>query len=112
MPDGGRIFAQRLVARRHERSRPAPLAGGDLLHGPPRSYRAVLLQNRLAILAFELVAVLDQEQVGALAALAVVAHADQNPAALQLAAGERVLEIALAQRRIEVAIALGHPEAP
>jgi hypothetical protein len=69
-----------------------------------------LLQNRLAILAVEVVLVLDQQPVVALAALAVVAHAHQNPAALQLAAGERELEIALAQRRIDVAVALRRPE--
>ena len=49
--------------------------------------------------AFLLIAVmaLDQQPVVALAALAVVAQAHQHPAALQLLAGKRELELALAQ---------------
>ena len=48
----------------------------------------------------EFVAMLDQQPVGALAAVAVALHAHEHPAALQLLAGEHELELALAQLRL------------
>src|SRR5688500_5861078 len=51
----------------------------------------------------------DQEPVIALAAVAVMAHANQNPATLQLLTCERKLELALAQGLVGVAL-VGSPE--
>ena len=59
-----------------------------------------------------LVLVLDQQPVVALAAaVAVVLQPHQHPAALQLVTGQDELQLALAQRRVDVVGAFGQPEA-
>ena len=74
----------------------AALAGGDLRHRAAGGDRAVLVQHRVAIaVARILVAVLDQQPVGSLAAGAIVLHPHQHPAAVQPLAVEREFEVAL-----------------
>src|ERR1022692_3008756 len=60
---------------RHERSWRAAFAGGDLIHGPSRSDGFTRFQDIVGLALFRFfVAMLDQEPVGALAAVAVGAH--------------------------------------
>src|SRR6185437_1816988 len=63
------------------------LAFRDLLDRPPRRYRAVLLED-VVFLAFArvFVAMLDQEPVGTVAAVAIMTHPHQHPTAVQLLA--------------------------
>ena len=94
MPDRVCIHAAGFC--RHERFWRPALARGDLFHRAARGDGTILVENIVG-LAFpgELVAVLDQEPVGALAAAAVVAHAHQHPTAVQLFAIKRELQVAL-----------------
>src|SRR5262249_59809819 len=74
------------------------LAVSDLLHGATGGDGTILLED---VVVFTLpgifVAMLDQEPVGALAAVAVVSHAHQHPAAMQLVAMQVELEVALGE---------------
>ena len=73
-------------------------AGGDVGHGAARRDRAVFVGERFAVaVAGGVVAVLDQQPVGALAAGLVVLDADQDPAAVQALAFEAELEVAVGQ---------------
>src|SRR6185437_373323 len=93
MPDSVGLAAA--VLRRHERLWRSALALSDLLHRPSGRDRTILLED---IIAFALlgvfVAMLDQKPVGALAAGAVMAHAHQHPASVQLVALKREFEVA------------------
>src|SRR6185437_8900930 len=84
----------------HERFWRLALAFGYLLEAASRGNGSILLQN-VVLLTFLciFIAMLDQEPVGAIAAIAVVAHAHQHPASLQLVAIEAELEIALLETR-------------
>ena len=81
----------------------------DLRHRSPRGHGAIILQEVVG-LAFSgvFVAVLDQEPVGALAAVAVAPHPHQNPAALQLVAVQGELQVALLEAALGV---IGFPGA-
>ncbi len=94
MPD--RVRACALGLRRHERLWGFALAPGNLVHGSPRCHGSIGIQDFVG-LAFsgEFVAMLDQEPVGPLAPVAVVAHAHQHPAATKLVAVQREFQIAL-----------------
>ena len=77
--------------------RPLPAAISSMLR-PDATERS---SSRIVVaVAFALVAVvaLDQQPVGALAALPVMAQAHEHPAALQLLARQGELQLALAQR--------------
>ncbi|MHC2386025.1 hypothetical protein ACVIHB_000841 [Bradyrhizobium liaoningense] len=80
----------------HERLWRAALAFGNLLHRAAGGDGLVLVEN-VVVRAFAdiFVTMLDQEPVGALAAGAVVAHAHQDPASMQLLAVQGELQIAL-----------------
>ena len=94
MPD--RIGLAAPALRGHERFWRTALAGGDFFHRAARGDGAILVENIVGLAFFgELVAVLDQQPVGALAAAAVVAHAHQHPTAVQLLAIQRELQVAL-----------------
>jgi hypothetical protein len=82
--------------------RPA-LAFGDLLHRSARGDRAVLVEDVVGLaLPGEFVAVLDQEPVGALAAIAVALHPHQHPAAMQLFAVQGEFQVALLEPALRV----------
>ncbi len=82
--------------RRHERLWGLALAFRDLGHRPTRSDGLIGIENAVgAAFPREIVAMLDEKPVGALAAVAVVAHPDQHPASMQLLAMQRELQIAL-----------------
>jgi hypothetical protein len=50
----------------------------------------------------KIIAMLDQEPVGTLAAGAIVAHAHQHPAAMQLFALQREFQVALAKAALRI----------
>ena len=118
--DGGLLAAILLVAlphragrallAGHERRRRPARAERDLLQGAARGDRLGILQKRVLVaLVGELVAMLDQQPVGALAAaastlLAVPFHAHQHPAAMQALAFEDELEVALLQAFMRIAL--------
>ena len=83
--------------------RPLPAAISSMLR-PEATERSCA--RMLVAVAFALIAVvpLDQQPVGALAALAVMAQAHEHPAALQLLADQREFELALAQRLGGIAV--------
>src|SRR5262245_50618531 len=97
----------------HERPGAASFTGGDLIHCAAGGNRAVLGQQSVGVLAGELVAMLDEQQVVALAAVAVPAlHAHEHPAAPELLAGHGELELALAERGTDVGgLLVRRPEA-
>ena len=102
--------AGRALLAGHERRRRAAGAERDLLQGAARGDRLGILQE-LVLVAFlgRLVAMLDQEPVGALAApastlLAVPFHPHQHPAAMQALAFEDELEVALLQAFMRIAL--------
>ena len=113
----GRIAAVRVPDRvglclalgQHERLWRLALALRDLRHRSPRGHGAILFQDVVG-LAFlgEFVAVLDQEPVGALAAVAVALHPHQHPAAVQLVAMQREFQVALLEAAIGI---IGFPGA-
>ena len=71
-------------AAEHEGLGAPALAGGDRRHRAAGRDRAVVGQQRIVVPSCAaLVAVLDQQPVGPLAAGAVVLDADQHPAAMQ-----------------------------
>ena len=72
---------------------------GDLFHGPTGGDRGrILLQDRGAVfLDGMIVMILDQQPIGPLSAVAVVAHPDQDEATVQPFALERELEVSLFQ---------------
>src|ERR1700749_4348543 len=78
-------------------SRPEAGGGGGCFLGEPFLGVALFLL---------IVVMLDEQPVVALALEFVVAHAHENPAALQPLAVEREFEVALAQRRLRVAFGL------
>ena len=110
MPDRARVGC--FANTRHEGLRPLASACGDRLHAATRRDRSVLVEDRGTV-AFdcELVAMLDQEPVVALAAIAIVAHAHQHPAAPQLGARKNELELTPAQCFAGVTVPVRHPEA-
>ena len=70
----------------------------DLFERAARRDRAVLLQHVLAAAGLGVViAVLDQQPVGALAAAAVVLHAHQHPLALEFLTHQREFEVTLGE---------------
>ena len=69
-----------------------------------RPKQPIVLQMALRVVGRPLVLVLDRQPVVALAAVAIVLHAHQHPAALQLASQDE-LQLALAQRRLDVVVA-------
>ena len=82
--------------RRHERLWGLAFAGGDLIHAAPGSDRSIGIQNVIGLaLPGIFVAMLDQKPIGALAPLAIVAHAHQHPAAVQLVTVQREFQVAL-----------------
>src|SRR3954447_9303769 len=94
MPDCVGFHERRLAG--HERFRRPALAGGDLVHASLRRDGSVRLQDLVGF-AFPgvFVAMLDQQPVGPLTAVAVIAHSHQDPTAVQLLAMESELEVAL-----------------
>ena len=101
----GRLDGRRLRGRlrggsrlRHEGAWLASSAGRDVVHGAGRGDRSVVFEQGLTQ-AFPrlLVLVLDQEPVHPLAAGAVMLHADQDPAALELVTLQGELEVAVEQ---------------
>ena len=102
--------AGRALLAGHERRRRAPLAERDLLQGPSRGDRLGVFQKRILVaLMGELVAMLDQQPVGALAApastfIAVPFHAHQHPAAVQAFALKDELEVALLQAFVRITL--------
>src|ERR1700732_3693392 len=94
MPD--RVGPAAPGACRHEWLWRLALACGDLVHGAPRADRSIVIKN-IVVLAFPriVVAMFDQEPIGALSTVAVVAHAYQHPAAVQLVAAQREFQVAL-----------------
>ena len=95
----------------HERLRLAALARSNGLHGSAgRDGGVVLIKDCGAAGRHgELVAVLDQEPVCALAAFPIVGHADQDKPAMQPLALEGKLEIALRQRLLGGPRSVGLP---
>ena len=98
-----------LALGQHERLWRLALALRDLRHRSSRSHGAILFQDVVG-LAFlgEFVAVLDQEPVGALAAVAVALHPHQHPAAVQLVAMQREFQVALLEAALGI---IGFPDA-
>src|SRR3954453_7907514 len=94
MPDCIGFHEIRLAG--HERFWCLALAGGDLVHASFRGDRPVRLQDLVGF-AFPgvFVAMLDQQPVGPLTAVAVIAHPHQDPTPVQLLAMESELEAAL-----------------
>ncbi len=117
--DRGLVATVHLVALPHRAGRAflaghegrwrRPRAERDLLQGPSRGDRLGVLQ-KLVLIAFlgRLVAMLDQQPVGALAAptplVAVPFHPHEHPAAMQALAFEDELEVALLQSLVRVAL--------
>ena len=102
-----------LGARGHEGLGAPPFPGGDLIYCATGGNRAVLGEQSVSILAGELVTMLDEEPVAALAAIAFPAfHAHERPATPELLAGRGKLELALAERRTHVrGLLIRYPEA-
>jgi hypothetical protein len=68
----------------HEWCRRCAPAGGDCIHVPAGGDRSIILEQRRAAARLrKLVAVFDEEPVGALAALPVEFHPHKHPAPLQ-----------------------------
>ncbi len=94
MPD--RVRAGALRFRQHEGFWRPALAGSDLLHGPPRGDRFVLVQDVVGLAFFGIfVAVLDQQPIGPFSPIAIPAHPHQHPTAVQLVAVQREFQVAL-----------------
>ena len=101
MPD--RVGLALAVLRHHERLWRLALALCDLLHRAPRGDRAILRENVVVLALLRIfVAVLDQEPVGALAAIAVMAHPHQHPAAMQLVAMQVEFQVALLEAALGI----------
>ncbi len=83
----------------HERSWLAALARGDLIHAAGGGDRCrIFFENSRAVFLDGMVVVMfDQQPVGPLAAITVVAHPDQDEAAMQPLALQDELEISLPQ---------------
>ncbi len=91
-----RVGRHAILSVQHERFRGRSLGRGDLPHGTSRSDRTIDFQQcggRGAGLRAG-VPVFDQQPVVALPAVAVAAHADQHPAAMQPRAVQGELQIA------------------
>ena len=97
MPDG--IGGKRLAFREHERLGLAALPRRDLRHAAARRDGAIVFQQRIVIAVMGVfVLMLDQEPVGALAAaILVILHAHEHPAAMQVFAVETEFQIAFLQ---------------
>ena len=99
----------RLALGQHERFRRLALALRDLRHRPSRGHGAILLQDVVGLAFFGVfVAVLDQEPVGALAAVAVALHSHQHPASVQLVAVQDEFQVALLEAALGI---IGFPSA-
>lgn len=110
IPDG--IGIDSLLGHQERLGRTAA-PGGDRLHRSARGHRGVGFQDRIAIgIDRMVVAMLDQEPVCPLAAVAVMLHAHQHEAALQPLAVERELEVALLELALRAELALRLPVAP
>src|SRR5262245_33332021 len=107
MPDGARVGS--LGSGGHEWLGAAALAGRDLIHAASGCNRAVLGKESICILAFEAVAMLDEEPVVALLAWAAL-HAHEYPAAPELLSGDSEFQIALSQCRADAGRPFRHPE--
>lgn len=96
VPDG---ICLDIRVRHHERSWLAARALGDLLHAAAGGDGSrVLLQDCRAVLVNGvIVTMFDEQPVGPLAAIAIVAHPHQDEAAMQPLAMKRELEVALLQ---------------
>src|SRR3954469_316180 len=94
----------------HERLGSAAFTGRNLFDGAARSDGPVLIGDRSTVLAFVAVAMLDQEPIVTCAALTVVSHAHNNPAALQLFPSEGEFQLPLSERSFGIAAVLGSPE--
>src|SRR6185312_4175755 len=80
----------------HERLWRLAFAFCDLLHRTAGGNRAIVLEDRLSLpVPGIFVAVFYQQPVGPAAAVAIMAHAHQNPASVQLVALQREFQIAL-----------------
>src|SRR4029077_14799791 len=90
-------------ARRHERLWRLAFACGDLIHGASRRDRSIVIKN-IVVVAFPriFVTMFDQEPIGALSAVAVVAYAHQHPAAMQLVAVQREFKVALLEPLLRI----------
>ena len=83
---------------RHERAGFASSSGRDVVHRTGRGDRSVVVEQGLAQpFPSLLVLMLDQQPVHPLAAGAVMLHADQDPAALELVSLQGELEVAVTQ---------------
>ena len=86
-----------------------PLPCAICVHRSPRGHGAILFQDVVGLALFgEFVTVLDQEPVGALAAVAVALHPHQHPAAVQLVAVQGEFQVALLEAALGI---IGFPGA-
>src|SRR6266850_3084076 len=101
MPD--RVGLGRAGLHRHKGFWRFAFTCGDLLHRASRRDRSVLVEDIVGLAFFgKIVAMLDQQPVGPLAAIAVVAHAHQHPTAMKLVAMQRKFQIALLEAPLRV----------
>src|SRR5262245_10893371 len=82
-----------LLAGRHERLGSAPLASRDLLHAATGGDRTVAPEQGGVTLAFKAVTMLDQQPIVPRAVPGFRLHTHQNPATLELLAGEQKFEL-------------------
>src|SRR5262245_54049058 len=111
MPDRVRCSGP---AAQHERLRSCAFAGSNLLHVATGGDRAILVGDRIAVVTGICIAVFDQKPVVAAAAvaLAILPHAHQHPAALELLARKGEFQLALAKGLFRFdPIVLRRPEA-
>ena len=107
MPD--RVGFGFVAFGQHERLWRLSPALGDLRHRSPRGDRAIRIKDVVGVACpGEFVAVLDQEPVGALAAVTVALHPHQHPAAVQFLAVQVEFQVALGEAAIGV---IGFPGA-
>ncbi len=97
VPNGIRL---NVAALHHERFWLPALAGGDRLHGSAGGDGGcvVFKDSRAILLDREIVVMLDQQPICALAAVAIIAHPHQHEAAMQPLTFQRKLEITLGER--------------
>src|SRR5580698_2037075 len=108
-----RIGARRRLGRQHERLGRLAATRSDLRHGPPRRHRTILREQPVRAARLRVcVAMFDQQPVVALAAIPIIAHSHQDPAAVQSLAVEREFQISALERRLRILTPFGDPEPP
>src|SRR5688572_1063954 len=98
-------------AFQHEWFRAATLAGLDVRHLPAGCHRSILLHERLG-LTFDDggVALLDEQPVVSLAAIAITLHPHEHPRTVHAVAFHDEFQLTLAQLLLRRCIAFGRPE--